>query len=414
MINFNGPFRYDIDRHVRDVRDSVWREATAPRPPMSDSKVIQIREAATADDNGSPERLTVKGEKIPSPKETTRPLLGGRSARLEEPGDRAAAAFVADYLQHHGFSSTLRKMRSKMEQRQWVTSTTSSSASNPEWNAIRRMGFDNPEAAISEAGRLVRQGQYPQEILEALLPAGAKTDAPMRDILRAVEVHHFWTKLRDADALGNEDVPPIPAEDEPAPEALAAVVQDGRDLKQRCQAEGWASAEADLLAEVFGLLGTPSSAWPEDVAHRWAKRGEANEAALTAALRSEHLIPLESRSCRPASGVCGLKSHSYLETAFAQATQTTRLLAQRTYPPATFIDVRRVLEDKEAFSPRPATDDKAATPHPALASSQASRPKRAASVSSAPPANTVQDGAGGADQPLLRRNDSRRNLRALL
>lgn len=297
MINFNGPFRYDIDRHVRDVRDSVWREATAPRPPNSDSKVIQIREAATAEDNGSPERLTVKGDKIPSPKETTRPLLGGRSARLEDAGDRAAAAFVADYLQHHGSASTLRKMRSKMQQRQWTTPTTSSSASNPEWAALRRMGFDNPEAAISEAGRLVRQGQYPQEILEALVPAGAKKDVPMRDILRAVEVHQFWTKLRDADPLGNKDVPTVPTEDEPAPEALAAVMQDGRDLKQRCRAEGWAPAEADLLAEVFGLLGTPSSAWPEEITHRWAKRGEANEAALAAALRSEHLIHLGSRSC---------------------------------------------------------------------------------------------------------------------
>lgn len=412
MINFNGPFRYDIDRHVRDVRDSIWREATAPRPLTRDAKVVQIRRASTAEENGSPERLTVKGDEIPPLEDAKRLPSGSGSARLDDPGDRAAAAFVADYLQHHGFSSAVRKMRTKMEQRQWTAPPARASVA--EWPALRVMGFDNPEAAIAQVGSLVRQGRYPNEILDALVSAGARTEAPIRDILRAVEIHHFWTSLRDADTLGAEDVPTVAAEDAPAPEAVATVLEDGRALMQRCQSEGWTPGEAGLLAEVFGLLGTPSSAWGEDVNLRWAKRGETNEAALTAALRREYDRNVKPRRRSYPADISGLKSHSYLETAFAQATQTTRFLAQNSHPAATFIDVRRVLEDKEAFTPRPATEDKTTSPHPAETSSHALRHKSAAAMASASSLDSAQSGDVGAEQPMLRRNDSRRNLRALL
>ena len=105
VVNFLGPFKYDIDKHVREVRDQVWQNAL--RPNQSRSFVIP-----NLPDEFSDDEFTEENQQTDKRKEAF-------SSRLDHE-EKCHAALILDHLANEGCPKAYTALAREMRARQWI------------------------------------------------------------------------------------------------------------------------------------------------------------------------------------------------------------------------------------------------------------------------------------------------------
>ena len=338
-INFTGPFKYDIDNHVRNARDTIWRSALrsnvedVPRlvdqlePPLSPSTVKSLKEDSA---------------------NTLAPSSGDSLLDGDAHG-KTSAALVLDYLAHTGLTSTLILTEKEMTRREWITgkSETSPDSPMPESPALRAdpsiSDFPSVQASIEWLHTRLTSPQksfIPWALLDQLfpnLPPSFERSLRLHDF--SVRVHRPSSALSSSSPRGGRGVNKA---EHPATDGDLEVIAEGRELLKRCKAERWDEDQEESLHEIFTVFGAPhvqSLVNRPDNLHAIAGR-------LIHDIRSKlELFPI-ARCGRQL--ICkivarGLNPKSHLEQAIIQTSLVGRVLAHSN-PSAAFVDVRRILE----------------------------------------------------------------------
>ena len=218
-VNFTGPFKYDIDTHVREVRDRIWSEAMSTTVKRIPRVVDQL---------------------TPPPPDTPRPDAEEPKTTLEDPADKTLAAMVLDHLSHSGYTSTLRATEHEMNRRGWIhrkilpfmpTSTPEiEDDPAPRSFASHTKAIDWLQSRLTTCGDL---GLPWRLINELYIDMPAELEARLRIYDLQILFQNTWSKHDDSE--------------------LEAIAQ-GRDLLQRCKAEAWPADTEASLRSTFTML----------------------------------------------------------------------------------------------------------------------------------------------------------------
>ncbi|WVF66683.1 hypothetical protein IAT40_001424 [Kwoniella sp. CBS 6097] len=323
VVNFDGPFMFDIDGYVRSIRDTFWREASrqqqvseVPRLVDQVPALIDSQDAASSDnlqldgDGTEPTAMTAKaGPVIPS--EAFKTSLHGAV-------EKTTAAFALDFLAHHGHQSTLSLLQENMAKRRWTQSAPSSASScdisSKPANEIRLSDFASKNHALrylhdAISGPIERQ--YPKQLLEDLSPSSA--DA-LEDVVYQSHIYSYLHVLHLSTRSSDDE-----------DDLFEKVLEAGRALRK---AKDQSLVSQELVKageEALGLIGTPGLVGNEI----WNKRREQWAQSTVKVLRE----------------VNGMKNVSHLEQAIKQTGIVLRTLAEKDGKSgATFLDVKRILE----------------------------------------------------------------------
>lgn len=213
-INFNGPFRFDIETYVGKIKDKFTNEVSQLQvshvPRLSPWKTKgQYGEAKwramcePGEENLEPMHRVGWDDEIVEP---VLPELPATSA-LRGTVEGTTAAFVLNYLTHHGYASTLESTRQEMSKRNWLSPPTIEDTPPP----------SDGLAAINQINRQILDLSGPMPIdliLETIneLMHGSRT-------LNTCRVHQFIHLIRR----------PRGGEDDDMAEAIAY----GKSLRER-------------------------------------------------------------------------------------------------------------------------------------------------------------------------------------
>jgi hypothetical protein len=131
-INFNGPFRFDIDSYVETIKDKFAQEinkVTVDRipklEPWRNGMEQTVDEIMMAINNNEPmHRDGMETDQVDKPKEDVATDPKSElpvTSVLREPVEQTTAAFVLNFLTQHGYSSTLQSTRQEMIKRDWIS-----------------------------------------------------------------------------------------------------------------------------------------------------------------------------------------------------------------------------------------------------------------------------------------------------
>jgi hypothetical protein len=258
-VNFTGPFRYDIDNYVRNVRDKTWRNVITPRilrSPDLTAQGAKDKEKKTVDSEANSDRS------IPT-------LLGDHaitelqlppSSVLADSAEKTAAAFVLDYLRHEGHTQALGSVRSSMHKRGWIKATPSAEPpvkeDHNELSTIK--DFSSAEACIA----WIRKRIIEADALPIVIPL-LRSVLDEKDMVKA-EIHHYLYLLCQAHGARRAGLADDPSSVQPhdtssADEADMKVLQCGQELKKK--SEKWGEDDKAILREAFGLLSVDPDQW---------------------------------------------------------------------------------------------------------------------------------------------------------
>jgi hypothetical protein len=248
VINFAGPFIYDIDSHVKRVRESLWGTALSGGENFTGAQVPMIMLQRTEHFNSK--RSTKESGVEPVPDEGWLP----QDSALRNNVNKSAAAFVMDYLRHSGYASTLELTKDEMVRRKWLKSpeiTPPDSKSAPDINAsatITLDDFNSPETALVWLQQRLSQA-YTLPV-PLLLVSQLRTDDKLDLHQNKLAISNFIRLLR----LGDEGSGSATYEDE-------AIVTGRALLKESEKGQGWSEGDKRDLGDAFALIGLPCSEW---------------------------------------------------------------------------------------------------------------------------------------------------------
>ncbi|ORX34939.1 hypothetical protein BD324DRAFT_633305 [Kockovaella imperatae] len=279
-VNFTGPFKYDIDTHVKGVRDRIWFEAHH----------ASVRQ-------------------VPRLVDQVTPPNGNAPVSTLEPIDKTSAALVLDYLAHAGLTATLAATEKEMARRKWIPRTTVSG------NATKEPELDSDPtiesfASISKAIdwlqlRLTSRDdlRLPWSFLDQLY-----INMPSR-IERRLRIYDLellcFLSLAQPIENPSTDVDPI---------------EEGRALMQRCMDEHWEEDLEQSLRSTFTILS--------------GRLKSVNE------VRKQPLVADLIAGIRDSRGIA---PRSHLEQAIVQTSLVGRTLAMDD-PAGAFVNVKRLLQ----------------------------------------------------------------------
>ena len=280
-VNFSGPFVFDIDGYVQNLRDQAWMEATKPREVLHVSRLCDQKTAASGSRAGSLKAVEVEEDEnvLPSKDESLDSLP--QLSPLREASNKATAAFVLDYLAYNGYDTALRLTRDAMAKRQWLSPTSSSASHSSRLQSVlpeSPMLEDFPSIAAALIYLHTRifsahTQRIPWPLIASLNPGYHASDS----IYLRMRIHEFLRLLRIAEDLSEPDV-----------EVLQEAIDLGKTLLGRSKEEGWSKEDRGLLDQAFGLLGIPVGKWnigPGSVAGEERRRRDADE--LVESIRRE-------------------------------------------------------------------------------------------------------------------------------
>lgn len=169
--------------------------------------------------------------------------------------DRMTAAFVLDYLKHHGHTAALESTRSEMTRRSWIPAPNESSATTQS---------DETLATINDISRLlsIPGAAVPLQRIGEILH-------PFSTHYHRMAIYHLVYSIQDTEEDDEEDM---------------RVIAFGQDLHQKAQEQPWAQDEVELLEEAFGLLAIELD---EDGKRLWAERRLRDTELLDSHLRGK-------------------------------------------------------------------------------------------------------------------------------
>ena len=256
-LNFNGPFKYDIDNHVRNVRDVIWRAAMrnkvedVPRlvdqlePPPSPSLAKALDKSADESNATSSKGSLIQGDAC----------------------DKTSAALVLDHLAHAGWTSTLARTEKEMTRRKWISNPTqpSSDSQPPPKPADLQSDpsisdFPSVQASIEWLYTRLTTAQksyVPWNLLNQLFP-----ELPP-SFERFLKIHDFSVqvhKLISSPSPSSSSTSSHGKKDKrSATDGDLQVIAAGRELLRRCKVEKWNDEQETHLREIFTVFGAPSA-----------------------------------------------------------------------------------------------------------------------------------------------------------
>lgn len=317
-VNFAGPFKYDIDKHVAEIAERVhaqhvperWRFSvpapetripklagvSPPSPPPADGTIFPrgaSRDSVLGSGSGSVS-LAMHGKA--KGKASVSAVNGlPQDSPLRDPAFRAETAFVLDHLQQNGHGRALSLLKDAMAKRGWMRPSPSSDGKGAQDLATFLAAF--------------REGRVERNLIPRLFGK----------LEQRLAVHELAQAAAAAAAA---------EEGEMADEADTRAIELGRELRARQKKERWDEAEVELLGHAAALL---------------AGRNAVAEAALAAA-RAEDAADVD----RTVRAELGLRPRSALSLAVAQMRLITDKLGEAGDGEAPFLGVDRLLPSSSA------------------------------------------------------------------
>lgn len=265
-VDFNGPFKFDIDNYVRNLRDIAWREALKPSSPLGHSGEASSTAKGTSQSKNTAQEKTISPLSLHLDPEVDLPP----QSRLHDSAEKTSAAWVLDYLRQEGHVSTHAILRNTMAERKWlnVPKNPTPRLPDPESDNDKVSPDDfttREECCIWLEKRLLDSDtkRFPYAMLETILP---------EDKLPLVKIHQYLSLLRQAHTTRRSQSDAL----DPAGSPTLASTRSGAavvdlDMKalhwgQRCVKEStsWPEEERDLMSRSTGLMGLSPEAWPEN------------------------------------------------------------------------------------------------------------------------------------------------------
>ncbi|WOO82818.1 Ran-binding protein 10 [Vanrija pseudolonga] len=345
-INFTGPFKYDIESHVAAISAKV-RDSAIARPRMRFSsfpygKVPRLAELASEE----PQSVNTLPADAAAKSAISRFPAG---SPLNDSADRAAAAFVFDYLRTQGHDHVLSLLASSMAERGMIkprepTSPAASPMDAEDVITSTKDDFSSAAAAVLAATTAIAgSGAIPWSLLESLDPELVPKRESRLAILDFAALAARAGSTAAASASPEIDMDVDDSEsaqidtdmDHDLNDLDVQVLSLGQDLRRRSQAEHWPEADARLLEHAATLLIGPSALASEVIQAARAEEAEKIKQRLRATL--------------------GLKSRSKLETAITQMSLVTEALGAAGDGSATFVSVDSVIKPQvtQKSSPTP-------------------------------------------------------------
>ncbi|WVQ76931.1 hypothetical protein IAR50_006610 [Cryptococcus sp. DSM 104548] len=289
-VNFSGPFKYDIDSRVRDVKEEVVREVKETKvenvvrvvdqlPPPTTGPIPEKVESMDIDLPPSPSH---KGKS----KATLTPPLGAPSLTPLDPTEKVSAAFIFDHLLHHGHNSAAVMLRQGLARQNrlpdlrpkeegFVEKATKAPALG--WlQEGRQPGLSDFPSTFSAAhfiASLIRTpfdhslfGTFWRELLEKLGPRGLKGSKRESLEWRGVLWQFLFVTTSGGGVKDEGSAPsyvtyPNTYSDKSS-DPDAAALSIGLKLSEVIKYDGLLPEEVEVVKEAFGALADP-------LAERW-------------------------------------------------------------------------------------------------------------------------------------------------
>ncbi|KAK8844546.1 hypothetical protein IAR55_006393 [Kwoniella newhampshirensis] len=352
-IDFNGPFMFDIASYVRSIRVAVWQQATIEQQVASIPRLVdQVPRILSEEDSNREEEKEVhevvgNEEARRSDGTDVRPTTAGPPTPRNAM-EKATAAFVLDYLQHHGHDKAFPVLRSGMQGRGWISLPTGTSKSEPTEDpafvrktpvgTLRLADFASPFAALSHLHALLAESYNqptPWKLLKDLDPESLAITGPNQSLHHRLLIHNFLylmqksslsrpsAEMTQGNVDSNCDLNDVDVEVEV--EMDEKVIEEGKELLRQSKELTWSEEDVTVLQEAFGLLGDPKSIG-DDV---WRERREELARGVVSAIRVAR----------------GMKAVSHLEQALGQTSIVLRTLREREATSgAAFVDLKRIVK----------------------------------------------------------------------
>ena len=286
-VNFTGPFRFDIEAYMREARDNAEVDVNNHVP--GPDRVCRLGGDASTKPNDESEDKDGDGDQDGDIEMKSSKSASAGEAAIDTPSkpkpkapslpakDRMTAAFVLDYLKHHGHTTALESTRSEMIRRSWIPTPIGSPYKSKSKSEIE---VDGKLAKINEVNRLlaIPGSTIPIDKIRELLP-------PTSTLMHRMTVYHLVQSIQEA--RSNDD-----DEDGDSEKEMEAI-KLGRDTLRDARALPWGSAEMDLLDEAFGLLALELD---EEGKKRWSERRQRDSDLLDSHLRSKLPVALFTHS----------------------------------------------------------------------------------------------------------------------
>ena len=233
-VTFSGPFKYDIVRHIRTIRDRIWADAIRPRDIMAVPRLC--------DQNSSPP-IRFSGK---------RPESSTLNAE-----DTTTAAFVLDYLRHNGHDTSLNLTRRAMAKRGWISSLPDMPVSSSKALAALRESILQPNSSVKA------------DDMTHLLAGGECSDTIKNRFQIFEIINLLWVAG--------------PFDETKADRLVSAAIDLGKTLLGRSKEDSWVAKDRTLLNDAFCLLSIPTDQWDTG----WAKRREKFADEVVESVRSK-------------------------------------------------------------------------------------------------------------------------------
>lgn len=350
-VNLTGPFEYDIDAHVRGVRDKI-RQALHPTPegfsdlPVQGSvpKLVGLPSpAGTASPSPSVDGTASRDESKMSEPEALlvaklKAKLGkgkDKAAEAETAGakstspqvlsplragpSRAAAALVLDHLAVSGFGRVRALVARDMHARGWLA------PGSPEVVVPERVtpGPQTTKDDYATAPDAIRAAVEQLSDGHVWWPLIRSFGAELGDLEHRLAVYAFAADARVAASKSADDSMDLDKEDAEEDDLDMRVVAAGRDLSRRAREENWEPEVVELLDRAAGQIVAPDDSLDAP------RRADAE--------RLERVL-------RDATGDPDVQRHSCLHMAVAQTGLVHEVLCERGDEAAALMGVGAVLE----------------------------------------------------------------------
>lgn len=283
VVNFTGPFVFDIDSMVKAYRNTVLRAVVFGRnshnlspalpPAPSLESILSSRNASKSLQPGIYDNPTEPF--IPGGEEESKGFTIPPSSAYTDVNEKLPAAFVLDYLRHEGFGKTLSLVKKDM---------ASSGRIHPSTEKVFEMDSLTEDAKMEDfPDRDTCLAWLKQKIIQS-----DKTPLPWALINQTVEsrdqrclkIHHILHLLRRSEETRDDTIELFRDYES---EAL------GYARKVQQETKFWSVEERWNFAGAVSLLGSAPSSWPEDgISGR--KQREADAEKVIAAARGESCV----------------------------------------------------------------------------------------------------------------------------
>ncbi|WVR03215.1 hypothetical protein IAU60_000206 [Kwoniella sp. DSM 27419] len=315
VVNFTGPFQFDIEDYIRSTRDAIYERA------VKETEVKEVPRLARQHPSATKPGDTAEGK---NEVKQTDSAESAPVASVLGPVEKTTSAFVLDYLRHNGHGKALSMVQESMSKRGWTPGLSQSTQTGESFQTkkaadLRLSDFPSVHAALKYLHDLVSASfdrAIPWRLVLDIIPDPSVWQ-PAKSVianLRIFDHVHLWHHS-DPSTLDDDS-------------SLDRLIESGKDLRAEARASSWSKGEVESLEEAFALLGSP-----DDIRHkRWADRRQRWADDLVTVGRMVH----------------GIKPTSDLQEAFDQTLKVMQRLAGNDgRTGAAFIHPSRIVRDIE-------------------------------------------------------------------